>query len=73
MSEKKEKNKCDWDDRRGLIIGGLITLGIGVFFLLNYLDVIPGMDEMWPVIPIIVGIGLLIGAFFKGKDSDESS
>ena len=65
------KKKTD-DERSGMIIGGIITLGVGVLFLLYNLDVIPGMDYMWPIIPIIVGISLIIGAFFKSKKSEEN-
>ncbi len=67
MSEKNNS-----EERRGMIIGGLITMGIGVLFLLNNLDVIPGLEKMWPVIPVIVGASLIIGAFSKGKKTDNS-
>ena len=60
------------DDRRGLLIGGVITLGFGVIFLLDSFDVIPSFGEMWPLFPIVAGIALIIGAFVKGKKSDES-
>jgi hypothetical protein len=59
-------------DRRGMLIGGLITLGIGVIFLLSNLEILPDVGEMWPLIPIIVGISLIIGSFSKGKKSDKS-
>ena len=59
MSERKD------DDRRGMLIGGLITLGIGLVFLLDELDVIPSIGRMWPIFPIIVGIALIVGAFLK--------
>jgi hypothetical protein len=65
MSEKNSEN-----DRHGMIIGGLITLGIGLIFLLSNLDVIPDIGEMWPLIPMAVGVALLIGALMKGKKSD---
>jgi len=60
------------DDRRGMLIGGLITLGFGVIFLLSNLDILPSVGEMWPLLPIIVGISLIIGSFYKGKKSDQS-
>ncbi len=67
MSDKKME-----DDRWGILIGGLITLGVGFLFLLSNLGILPEFGEMWPMIPIIVGISLIIGSFYKGKKSDES-
>ncbi len=67
MSDKKME-----EDRRGMLIGGLITLGVGLIFLLSNLDILPNIGEMWPMIPIIVGVSLIIGAFYKGKKSDKS-
>ncbi len=64
--------KNNSEERRGMIIGGLITMGVGLLFLLYNFDVIPGMHLMWPVIPVIVGVALIIGAFSKGKKSDDS-
>lgn len=67
MSDKKMD-----EDSRGMLIGGLITLGVGLIFLLSNLDILPSIGEMWPMIPIIVGVSLIIGAFYKGKKSDKS-
>ena len=64
-------NKTD-EDRRGMLIGGLITLGVGLIFLLSNLDILPDIGEMWPMIPIIVGVSLIIGSFCKCKKSDKS-
>lgn len=67
MSDKKSE-----DDRRGMFIGGLIVLGIGLIFLLSNLEILPDIREMWPLILIVVGISLMIGSFYKGKKSDKS-
>ncbi len=67
MSDKKMD-----EDRWGIFIGGLITLGVGLIFLLINLDILPKIREMWPMIPIVVGVTLIIGSFFKGKKSDKS-
>ena len=64
-------NKTREEERRGLLIGGLITLGVGLIFLLSNLEILPDIGEMWPLIPIIVGISLIIGSFYKGKKSDK--
>ena len=53
------------DDARGLMVGGLIVLGVGVYFLLSNLGMIPDIGTMWPIIPIIVGCAMLIGALVR--------
>lgn len=63
--------KCDSEERSGMIIGGLITMGVGLIFLLHNFNIIPGMQKVWPVIPIIVGVSLIIGAFCKKKKTDD--
>ncbi len=67
MSDKKMES-----ERRGMLIGGLITLGVGLIFLLSNLGIMPGIGQMWPMFPIIVGVALIIGAFYKDKKSDDS-
>ncbi|MGB5105430.1 MAG: DUF5668 domain-containing protein [Candidatus Zixiibacteriota bacterium] len=44
----------------GNMTGGLIVLGIGVFFLLVNLDVLPPLRTTWPLILIVVGAALII-------------
>ena len=53
------------DDSRGMMVGGLIVLGIGVLFLLRNLGYIPAFHVLWPIIPIIVGAALIIGALMR--------
>jgi hypothetical protein len=53
------------DESRGMLMGGLIVLGVGILFLLLNLGVIPDMDVIWPVFPIIVGVVLVVGALLK--------
>jgi len=66
MTDKNSNN----DEKRGLLIGGVITLGVGTLFLLSNLDIIPSLSKMWPLIPIVVGIALIIGAFKKGNGTE---
>ncbi len=66
MEEHKEK-----EDRRGMVIGGLIVLGIGLVFLLGNLRIIPDISETWPLILVVIGVALLVGAVIK-KDKSES-
>ncbi|MCL4516702.1 MAG: DUF5668 domain-containing protein [Firmicutes bacterium] len=57
----------------GMLTGGLIVLGVGVFFLLMNFGLVPPVEKTWPVFPIIVGLGLLVGSFtrFRGGDNDK--
>ena len=55
----------------GMRVGGLIVTGIGVFFLLQELELIPDMHRMWPVIPIIVGVSLLVTSFSRSSSEDD--
>jgi len=64
--KKKEK-----DDVTGMLIGGIIVTGIGLLFLLSNMGILPRFGELWPVIMIIVGIALVIGAFTKKKNIEK--
>ena len=57
----------------GRLTAGLIVLGVGVFFLLKELEIIPGLQIMWPVFPIIVGIALIVSAFHGRRRTDRSA
>ena len=57
--------KDEREDRHGMVIGGLIVLGLGVVFLLANLEIIPDFGTMWPLMLVVVGIALLIGAVVK--------
>ena len=67
MDEHKEK-----EDRRGMVIGGLIVLGIGLVFLLGNLGVIPFIDKTWPLILVVIGVALLVGAAVKKGPEHEN-
>jgi len=58
-------------DERGKLVGGIIVAGIGLIFLLSNLDVIPHMGKTWPLILIVVGFALLVGAL-RGRDQSDS-
>ncbi|MGH9866631.1 MAG: LiaI-LiaF-like domain-containing protein [Candidatus Polarisedimenticolia bacterium] len=60
------------EDARGMLIGGLIVLGVGTLFLLHNLGIIPDMDVIWPLFPIIVGIALIVGALLKMRGAGAS-
>jgi len=66
MSPQDEK-----DDRHGMVIGGLIVLGLGVIFLLSNLEIIPDFGRMWPLVLVVIGIALLVGAVVKKETKKE--
>lgn len=67
MHHKNEK-----EDRHGMVIGGLIVLGLGVVFLLANLEIIPDFGTMWPLILVVIGVALLIGAVVKREKRQEA-
>lgn len=53
----------------GQIQGGIIVLGVGIIFLLSNLGYIPGIGRMWPLLPIIVGVAIILGGLMsRGRD-----
>ncbi len=60
MDDKSEK-----EDRYGMVIGGLIVLGLGIVFLLANLEIIPDFGTMWPLVLVVIGIAILVGAVVK--------
>ncbi len=63
---KKKKDKT-----KSSITAGIIMMGIGVVFLLSNLNIIPDLDEMWPLILIIVGAAVLFGALRDKKAAEN--
>jgi putative Mn2+ efflux pump MntP len=61
------------EDRKhkGNLIGGLVLITLGGIFLAD--QFIPGIDfgDLWPVILIVIGAGLLINAFGKPKKQTD--
>ena len=60
--ENKTREK---QSQKGMVVSGLIVLGMGVLFLANEMGWIPGLHRTWPLILIVVGLALIIGAVFK--------
>ena len=54
-----------------MVIGGLIVLGLGVIFLLSNLEIIPDFGTMWPLVLVVIGIALLVGAVVKKETKKE--
>lgn len=55
--------------KRGSLIGGLVLITIGGLFLAD--ELIPQIDfgDLWPLILVAIGVGLLINAFGKKENS----
>jgi uncharacterized membrane protein HdeD (DUF308 family) len=51
----------------GSLIGGLVLITLGVLFLIDRF--VPGVDfgDLWPIILVVAGIGLIINSFYKPK------
>lgn len=54
------------EKQKGSLIGGLILITLGALFLIDQL--VPGINfgDLWPVILVVIGAGLLFNAF-SGK------
>ena len=46
------------------LISGFILLGLGILLLLGMYDIVH-LEDSWPVLIIMVGLGLIIGAVFR--------
>jgi phage shock protein C len=53
--------------QKGSLIGGLVLITLGILFLAD--EFFPNFDfgDLWPVIIIVIGVGLLINAFTGKK------
>jgi predicted ABC-type exoprotein transport system permease subunit len=41
---------------------GLLLIGIGIFWILKYLGIIPAnFDLFWPILFIVIGLSIVIG------------
>jgi|WetSurMetagenome_2_1015567.scaffolds.fasta_scaffold392902_2 phage shock protein C len=58
-------------ENKGSLIGGLVLITLGVLFVLDNLLPNINFGDLWPVILIVIGAGLLINAFgFNKKKND---
>ena len=56
--------------RGGNLVGGLILVGIGLYFLFNNLDFdVPSLGDLWPIFPTCGGLAFL-WAHFSGREKD---
>ncbi|PKM92235.1 MAG: hypothetical protein CVU81_01545 [Euryarchaeota archaeon HGW-Euryarchaeota-1] len=61
-------NTC-WDccvgDHRDHVMGGIILITIGTIFMLSEFGMIENVGRLWPLILIVIGLGLLFKHFVK--------
>jgi len=62
-TKKENSAPASSPKKKGSLIGGFILITLGALFLVD--EFIPNIDfgDLWPIILIIIGIGLLINAF----------
>jgi hypothetical protein len=64
MESKENPNKPHQEAKqKGNLIGGLVLITLGAIFLAD--QFIPHLDfgDLWPVILIVIGVGLLFNAY----------
>jgi hypothetical protein len=61
------KNKVVKRKRRPVIIG-FFWLLLGLFLLAQSNDVLPPVQDSWPILIILLGVAFILGALFRGRD-----
>lgn len=57
--------KSHRSERSGVVVWGLIMIAVGGWFLLRTLGFrLPGMGQMWPIFPTLVGLSMFVGWLF---------
>jgi hypothetical protein len=49
------------------LVSGLIYLGLGIYLLMVFNEVIPSVEDSWPIILIIIGAALIGRGLTKSK------
>jgi len=59
------KRSSRGSERSGVVIWGLAMIVVGAWFLLRTLGFrLPGMGQMWPIFPTLVGLSIFVGWLF---------
>lgn len=64
-SSNRDNPKCQKNN--GNLIGGLVLITLGILFLVDRF--VSGVDfgDLWPIILVVAGVGLIINSFCKPK------
>jgi len=58
--------------RKGAVLLALLLIGLGSYLLLSELGVgLPGWERVWPVLPLVGGLALLVGYFTEPESDPE--
>ncbi len=49
------------------LVSGLIYLGLGIYLLMVFNEVIPSVEDSWPIVLIIIGAALIGRGLTKAK------
>jgi len=61
--------RTESSNHSGNVIGGLILVAIGIWFLLGALGVrLPGIGNLWPIFPTLAGLAFIV-AYARQKDA----
>jgi len=52
-------------EKRRPLISGIIWLGLGLWWLWIDADWMPPVSQSWPIILVIIGLAIMISAFFR--------
>ncbi len=59
------------DKNNGNLFLGILLIGLGLLFLLHNYVLWFDWDKLWPVLLIVLGLGILLSGKSKEKDTDE--
>lgn len=52
-------------EKRRPLISGIVFLGLGLWMLWMDADWMPPIHQSWPVILVIIGLAIMVSAFFR--------
>ena len=51
--------------QRRPLVSGVIWLGVGIYLLLLFNEVIPSVEDSWPVVLIVIGAAFIARGIFR--------
>ena len=56
-------------EKRRPLISGIVFLGLGLWMLWMEADWMPPIGQSWPVLLVIIGLAIMISAFYRKPKS----